>query len=54
MSSLAVCLRFSRSHRMLSRVDVETLALQTYEHWRRKDDSDSYWVTGRRAADVLA
>lgn len=40
-------------HRMLSRADVEALALQTYKHWRQKNDQESYWVTGRRAADVL-
>ena len=38
---------------MLSRADVEALALQTYKHWRHEEDGDSYWVTGRRAADVL-
>ncbi len=40
-------------HRMLSRADVETLALQTYKHWPHKEDPDSYWVTGRRAAALL-
>lgn len=40
-------------HRMLSRPDVETLALRTYKHWRHKHDRDSYWVTGRREADLL-
>ncbi len=38
---------------MLSRADVEAKALRTYPHWRHKDDPESYWVTGRRAADVL-
>jgi len=40
-------------HRMLSRADVEAQALRTYLHWRHKNESESYWVTGRRAADVL-
>lgn len=38
---------------MLSRADVEALAVRTYKHWRHKNDPDSYWVTGRRAAAVL-
>ncbi len=38
---------------MLSQSDVEALALHTYRHWRFKDDPESYWVTGRRAADIL-
>ncbi len=38
---------------MLSRADVEALALRTYRHTRFKDDPKSYWVTGRRAADAL-
>lgn len=40
-------------HRTLSRADVEALALQVYDHRRHRDDPDSYWVTGQRAADIL-
>ena len=39
--------------RMISRTDVEALALQTYRHHRHKGNQDSYWVTGQRAADIL-
>lgn len=40
-------------HRMLSRSDVEKLALQTYRHRQYAGNEDSYWVTGRRAAEIL-
>lgn len=40
-------------HRTLSRADVEALALQVYEHRRHRNDAQSYWVTGQRAADIL-
>ncbi len=38
---------------MLSRADVEALALRNYRHRRRRDDAKSYWVTNERAAAIL-
>ncbi|MBA2560500.1 MAG: helix-turn-helix domain-containing protein [Propionibacteriales bacterium] len=40
-------------HRRLARADVEALALRTYRWRRHLDDAEPYWVTGRRAAEVL-
>ncbi len=40
-------------HRQLGRADVEHLALQLFRWKRHLKDSDPYWVTGQRAADVL-
>jgi hypothetical protein len=40
-------------HRMLSRADVEALALQTYRYRRHATDEGSYWVTAHRAAGIL-
>jgi excisionase family DNA binding protein len=42
-------------HAALSRLDVEALAAQTCSWYRAAaaNDSDSYWVTGQRAAGVL-
>jgi excisionase family DNA binding protein len=39
-------------HRMLSRADVEALALRKYRYQRHAGDAGSYWVTGQRA-DIL-
>ncbi len=38
---------------MLSRADVEWLALRTYRFRRHLHDPESYWVTGHRAAAIL-
>lgn len=40
-------------HRMLSRADVEALALELYDWHRHLDDESSYWLTGTRATAVL-
>jgi hypothetical protein len=37
----------------LSRVDVERLASEIFSWRRHADDEHPYWVTGRRAADLL-
>jgi len=42
-----------RRHRTLARVDVEALTLQVYDHRLHRDDPESYWVTGQRAANIL-
>lgn len=45
--------RLGRQERMLSRAEAERLALQTYRHRKHVSDPDFYWVTGKRAADIL-
>jgi hypothetical protein len=37
---------------MLSRADMEALALRSYGYQRHAGDTDSYWVTGPPAADL--
>jgi excisionase family DNA binding protein len=39
--------------RRLSQADVEALAMETYDWWGHRDELDSYWVTCRRAAQIL-
>lgn len=45
--------RKSGKHRTLSRADVESYAARTYRYKLHIDDTDSYWVTNLRAADIL-
>ena len=40
-------------HHTLSKADVEALALRTYRYRNHINDSNSYGVTGQRAADIL-
>lgn len=39
-------------HRWISRAATEELAREVYD-WRKRQGDDSYWVTGKRAADIL-